>query len=233
MRRQPGRPQPVRENPANGTDNPPLKAGESTLAHPCHHLRETKIRKSCRTPRMAEVSPSRVIRPLNPKDSRLEARRQAHHPQFRLHQPSLPLRPRSQRGAGHPLLLPQIPRARPSPPPPVAVRHPQPRHHQDQRLLRPLRHHRLHRHHLQERHHLLHHPPHQLQPPQLPHPAPPLREAHHRLRPQPPPRPPADRLLQEGDHREQRRPKAVRSGAAPTVWPSRRSPACRLPCATV
>lgn len=202
-------------------------------AHPCRLLREATSRRSSRTPRMAEASPYRVIRPLNPKDSRLEARVQAHH-QYRLPQPSPPLRLRSRPEAVHPLLLLQIQRARPFPPRLVEVRHQPPPRHLDPRLPRHLRHHRLPLHHLQARHHRLHHPhpPHQLRLLALLHPAPPLREPHHRP-PLQPPRLRAVRLLQEGDHREPRRPRAARSGAAPTVWRSRRSPACRLPCATV
>lgn len=200
---------------------------------PLRHLREATSQRSSRTPRIAEASPSRVIRPLNPKDSRLEARVQAHHPQTPPQQSSRQLRSRRRQGAGHPLLLPRNPRAHPPPLRLVVLPRPPRLHHPDSLQPRPLRHHRLHRHHLQERHPRLHpHPPHQLRLPVFPHPALPLREPHHRPRLHPP-RLPADRLLQGEDHRESRRPRAARSGAAPTVWRSRRLPACRLPCATV
>lgn len=234
MCRQPGRPPPVREIPANGPDDPPLKAGESMPAPLCRPLREATSRRLCRTLRMAEASPYRVIRLLNTKDSRLEARVQAHHPQTTPPQSSRQLRPRRRRGAGQGLLLPRIPRAHPSPLLLAALPRPPRLHHPDPRQPRPLRHHRLHRHHLQALHHRLHHPqpPHQLRLLALPHQTPPLREPHHRPRLQPQ-RLPADRLLQGEDHREPPHPRAARSGAAPTVWRSRRSPACRHPCAMV
>ena len=202
MCRQPGRPPPVRESPANGPDAPPLKAGESMPAPLCLPLREAIIRRLCRTLRMAEASPYRVIRPLDHKDSRLEARVQAYHPQTPPPQSSRQSLPRRRQGAGQGLLLLRIPRAHLSPLPLAALPH-QPRlHHPDPRQPRPLRHHRLHRHHLQALHHRLHHPHplHQLRLPALLCPAPPQRETHHRLRPQPPLLS-ADRLLQGEDHR--------------------------------
>lgn len=218
MCRQPGRLPLVRESPVNGPDNPPLKAGASMPAHPRRLLREATSRRLCRTLRMAEASPYRVIRPLNPKDSRLEARVQAHHPQTPPPQSSRQPLPRRRRGAWQGLLLLRIPRAHPFPPRLVALPRPPRLHHPAPRPPRLLRHHRLHRHHLQARHHRLHHPhpPHQLRLPAPLCPAPPQREPHHRLR-LPQPRPPADRLLQGEDHRGPRRPKAARSGAAPTV----------------